>query len=112
MSKPKIIKDAMYQLLRMGQVSDFNSRKATGVKVDLRGCDFRGCDLRELDTSSLDLTDCYFRGADLRGIDFRDAVMEGASLAHANISGCYFPKSLSADEILLSVTHGIRLRYR
>ncbi|MNH42355.1 hypothetical protein D3C79_1040400 [compost metagenome] len=48
----------------------------------------------------------------MRGIDFRKANLEGASLAHAQISGTYFPVELSADEILMSMNFGTRLRYR
>ena len=36
----------------------------------------------------------------------------GASPAHAQISGAYFPTQLSADEILLSMQFGTRMRYR
>ena len=60
----------------------------------------------------MDFSDAYFRSADLRGIDFRKANLEGASLAHAQISGTYFPVELSADEILMSMNFGTRLRYR
>ena len=42
----------------------------------------------------------------------RAALLEGASLAHAQISGAYFPVELTADEILMSVNFGTRLRYR
>lgn len=38
--------------------------------------------------------------------------IEGASLAHAQISGAYFPVEVTADEILMSVNFGTRLRYR
>ena len=65
-----------------------------------------------MDASGLDLSDAYFRGADLRGIDFRQTNLEGASMAEAKISGCYFPKELSAEEIRMSVELGTRLRYR
>ena len=112
MPKAKISKDPLYQLLRQEKVSDFNQYKTNGNKVDLRGCDFRGLDLRNLDADGLDFTDCYFRAADLRGVDFRNSVLEGASLSNANVSGCYFPKELSAEEIRLSVTNGTRMRYR
>ncbi|MBP5090488.1 hypothetical protein HUS91_34190, partial [Pseudomonas chlororaphis] len=44
--------------------------------------------------------------------DLRNSSMEGASLAHAQISGAYFPPELTADEILMSVNFGTRLRYR
>lgn len=65
-----------------------------------------------MDTDAVNFTDAYFRGADLRGLDFRNAKVEGASLAHAQISGAYFPVELTADEILMSVNFGTRLRYR
>jgi hypothetical protein len=38
--------------------------------------------------------------------------LEGASINSAKISGTYFPPSLSAEEITLSLVHGTRLRYR
>ena len=37
--------------------------------------------------------------------------MEGASISSANISGTYFPKELSPQEIMLSLRTGARLRY-
>ncbi|HHM8029560.1 TPA: hypothetical protein ACRNPQ_004137, partial [Pseudomonas aeruginosa] len=39
------------------------------------------------------------------------ARLEGASLAHAQISGTYFPLRLAPDEIRMSVNFGTRLRY-
>lgn len=111
MPKPTISQDPMYQMLRDENVAGFNEAKAAGKSCDLKGCDFRGLDLRNLDTDGLDLTDAYFRGADLRGIDFRNSNLRGASLVSANISGCFFPDELRADEIMMSLTHGTRLRY-
>ncbi len=108
---PRVTQDPMYQLLRDENVTEFNARREQGQAVDLRGVDLRGLDLRRLMADGLDFADAYFRGCDLRGVDFRRANLEGASLVSANISGCYFPKPLRAEEILLSVTHGIRLRY-
>ena len=55
---------------------------------------------------------CNRCGADLRGVDLRSCQMEGASIAHAQISGAYFPAELSADEILMSLNFGTRMRYR
>jgi uncharacterized protein YjbI with pentapeptide repeats len=48
----------------------------------------------------------------VRGLDLREANLEGASIAHAQISGAYFPAQLCADEILLSMQFGTRMRYR
>ena len=107
---PRISQDPMYQLLRDEKVEQFNKLKADGKLCDLTGCDFKGLDLRNLDASGLDLTDAYFRGADLRSVDFRGCKLAGASLADSKISGCYFPDDITAQEILMSVQQGTRLR--
>ena len=110
-SKLRIPVDAMYRLLREGCITEFNVKKASGDKVDLRGCDLRGLDLRGLDADGLDFSDCYFRQADLRSVDFSKARLEGASINAAKISGAYFPLELTASEIELSLLHGSRMRY-
>ena len=114
MTKPIVHHNPKYELLRAERIAEFNQRKARGEVKDgmLRGGDFRGLDLRELDASGLDWRDAYFRGADLRGIDFRNCQLEGASFCQAHISGCFFPKEISADDIRLSFDLGIRVRYR
>ncbi|MEO8339581.1 MAG: pentapeptide repeat-containing protein [Nitrospirota bacterium] len=109
--KLRIPSDAMYLLLREGCIAEFNARKASGEKVDLRGCDLRGLDLRGLDADGLDFSDSYFRQTDLRSVDFRNARLEGASINAAKISGAYFPTELTAAEIELSLLHGSRMRY-
>jgi uncharacterized protein YjbI with pentapeptide repeats len=101
----------MYQLLREEKVEEFNTHREAGVSCDIRGVDLRGLDLRNLNADGLDFTDAYLHGADLRGTDFRNSRLEGVSFMSANISGCYFPKELRAEEILASVSHGIRVRY-
>jgi uncharacterized protein YjbI with pentapeptide repeats len=104
--------DPLYKLLREGRIKDFNERKKLGEKHDLRDSDFRGLDLRALDTAGLDLGGGYFRQTDLRGLDLSQTRLEHASINGARISGTLFPKELSADEILLSLQHGTRMRYR
>lgn len=111
MATPVITQDPLYQMLRNDNVKGFNEARSQGKACNLRGCDLRGLDLRGINLNEADLTDAYFRGADLRGIDFRTCRMDGVSLADAKISGCYFPIAIPATEILLSVTHGIRLRH-
>lgn len=111
MSHPKLLDSVLYALLHKDDISGFNLNRPQG-SVDMRGGDFRGLDLRELDARDVDFTDGYFRSADLRGLDLRQSCIEGASLAHAQISGTYFPVELTADEILMSVNFGTRLRYR
>ena len=109
---PKIKADPLYRLLREGRVDAFNEQKAQGKTCDLMHCDLRGIDLRGLDADGLDLSGSYFRQADLRGVDLSKAKLEGASIHSARIAGAYFPREISADEILLSFMHGTRMRYR
>ena len=109
---PKIKADPLYRLLREGRVDVFNHEKTHGKTCDLTDCDFRGIDLRGIDAIGLDLSGCYFRQADLRGVDLSQTKLEGASIHSARIAGVYFPKEISAEEILLSFMHGTRMRYR
>lgn len=109
--KLHISKDPMYLMLREGCIKEFNAKKASGDKCDLRGCDLRGLDLRGLEADGLDFSDCYFRQSDLRGVDLSNTKMEGASINACKISGVLFPSDLSASEIELSLLHGTRMRY-
>ena len=111
MSKPKVLDDEMYQLLRMGEIKSFNEKRDVSVEYDLSGADLSRIDLRGLIADNINFENAYFRMTDLRGVDFRQAKMEGASFANANISGCYFPVELRSDEILFSLEHGTRVRY-
>jgi uncharacterized protein YjbI with pentapeptide repeats len=111
MTKPRVLDDEMFQLLRMGDINAFNDKRDVSVEYDLSGTDLSRIDLRGLIADNINFEGAYFRMTDLRGIDFRNAKMEGVSFAGTNISGCYFPKELRADEILFSLEHGTRVRY-
>lgn len=112
MAAPIISEDPLYRLLRDGKVAEFNQRVAAGEEPMLVGCDFRHINLKDINTTGLDFSNSYFRQADLRGVDFSNCKsLEGASFHGAKISGAYFPSSLRADEILLSLEHGTRMRY-
>ncbi len=112
MSKPVISDDPLYRLLREGKISEFNQRIAAGETVNLSGCDFRHMNLQGITTKGLDFSNSYFRQADIRGVDFSECVsMDGASIHNAKISGTYFPKQIRAEEIVLSLEHGTRMRY-
>jgi uncharacterized protein YjbI with pentapeptide repeats len=112
MAAPIISNNPLYRLLREGKVAEFNQRIAAGETADLTNCDFRTINLQGLNTAGLDFSNSYFRQADLRGIDFSQCVsMEGASIHAAKISGVFFPKEIRADEIVLSLQHGTRMRY-
>ena len=113
MSLPAIKRDdEMYQLLREEQIEEFNNRRANGEQCDLTHCDFRGLDLRGLNAKGLDFTGSYFRQTDLRGVNFAKSCLEECSINGAKISGVYFPKELPADEIMMSLTQGTRMRYQ
>ena len=111
MNKPVIKPDPLYQLLRNEDIKSFNEQRHKMNTSDLQSGDYRGRDLRNMDAEGLDFRDSYFRNADLSGIDFRNTNLEGASLLDAKLSGTYFPKELSAQEIRLSLETGTRLRY-
>ena len=111
MNQPRQLDSALYALVHKEHIAEFNREKPKAA-IDFKDGDFRGLDLRKLDTEGIDFSGAYFRAADLRGLDLRDTCMRGASLAHAQISGAYFPEELSADEILMSMNFGTRLRYR
>lgn len=112
-SQPKASAHPLYMLLHGEDVEEFNNqREANDDFSVLKGLDFRGLDLRGADLHGFDLSDAYFRQTDLRGIDLRTCNLEGASLRSAKISGTYFPVELSPEEILMSLNHGTRLRYR
>ncbi len=105
MQKPKVLDDKVFQYLRIGDIAAFNKQRDETLEYDLSGTDLSRIDLRGLNANNINFENAYFRMSDLRGIDFRNSKMEGTSFANANISGCYFPKELRADEILFSLEH-------
>lgn len=109
---PRKLDHPLYLLLQDENIAEFNKRVAAGERTSLANAALRGLDLRNMDPADMDFSGAYFRSCDLRGIDFRRCNMEGASVADAKISGCYFPVELSADEIHLSLERGTRMRYR
>ena len=108
---PKVSDDEMYLLLRDEMVDEFNALRQDAEKCDLSGLDFRGLDLRGIETDNINFSNCYFRQTNLAGLNLSRCNLEGASIGGANISGTYFPKELSAEEIMLSLKSGTRLRY-
>lgn len=112
LKRPDENKDPLYLFLRESRIKEFNVNKVGGKIPNLHDADMRGLDLRGMDAAGLDMSNCYFRQTDLRGIDFSQTRLEGASINGAKISGCLFPKELSAEEITMSLLHGTRLRYK
>ncbi len=105
-----IVKNELHGLLREGKIDEFNEKRKNLKKVDLSSCNLRGIDLRGIDATNIDFSGSYLRQADMRGLDLRTCNLEGASMHHSVISGVYFPTSLDANEIRMSVDFGTRLR--
>jgi len=103
-------KDALYEYLKNGKIEDFNKTRSQGLKMDLVDANFRACDLRCADLNGLDLSGAYFKNADLRGLDLSQCKLDGGSFLNAKVSGVYFPDCFSAEEIMLSLQHGTRIR--
>lgn len=110
--KPVVKHDMLNTFLRDEKIEEANALLAKGFEADLSGTDFRALHLCGLNVEGLDFSNSYFRLADMRGLDLRTCNLEGASLHAAHITGCYFPKELSAEEIIMSVEHGTRMRYK
>ncbi len=104
--------DPLYQLLRSEKIDEFNQQRKSQKAISFQDCDFRGLNLRGLDASGINFSGCYFRASDLRGIDFSQSNLNGASIAAAQISGCLFPVNIAAEEIILSVEKGTRMRMK
>ena len=105
--------DKALQLLLDDHFKEFNQHVlSNGGMVDLSSAKLRARDLRHCNLKKANLSHAYFRLADLRGLDLSEANLEGASLRDAKISGVLFPKNIDANEILLSVLQGTRIRLR
>ncbi|MEA3361475.1 MAG: pentapeptide repeat-containing protein [Thermodesulfobacteriota bacterium] len=98
------------ELLFEENIKTFNKMVEEGRAPDLRNCNLSNLDLRNAKLNGLDLSGCYLRNTNLRGLDLTRCNLNGASLQGALISGAWFPKNISVDEIRLSVQFGTRLR--
>jgi len=109
-SKPTFPDDPAFKCLRSGEIKEFHRLIAGRDVVDFSGTDLRGTDFRGADLSKVLLRDAYLRDANLSGCDLRQMDLCGANLHGAHIGGAYFQANLSAEEIMMSVQHGTRLR--
>ena len=90
---------------------NFNADVARGLKPDFRGQNLSDMDLTGFDLHNADLSGAYLRGTTLRGVNLSNANLNGASLRGARVSGCLFPLDLPADEIVMSLEKGTRIRH-
>lgn len=111
MAQPRFLDDLAFKALRLADFAAYNRAVAGQKRVDFSNTDLRGVDFRGIDDlTKLNVQGAYMRDADLRGLDIRTWDMEGCSLYHAKVSGAYFPATLSAQEVTMSVQHGTRIR--
>ena len=111
MSQPRQLDNPLYSLIRNEQIAAFNAKspKTRVCRPERRG--FSRIDLRALDAQGINFSNAYFRGTDLRGLDLRSATTRRCQPgACADFRGL-LPAELTADEILMSVNFGTRLRY-
>jgi uncharacterized protein YjbI with pentapeptide repeats len=90
--------------------AEFNKLVQEGKIPDLSNQNLSDLDLRQFDLTNANMTGAYMRGANLGGLDLTGANLDGASIKNAQISGCFFPRGLSATEIHLSQELGTRMR--
>src|SRR5688500_3231478 len=107
---PRFVNHPAYRCLRVGDVAGFHRYVSDSESVDFCGADLRGVDLRKTDLTKVILRDAYLKDADLRGQDLRQVDLEGCSLRNAKVGGVFFPANIRADEILMSLQHGTRIR--
>lgn len=103
-------KHDLYLLLRKEHITEFNKAVEGQNGYDLKNINLRGRNLTGANFKFADMSGAYLANCTLKGINFTHANMEGASLHRARISGVYFPKNVSAEEILNSVNYGTRIR--
>ena len=98
------------ELLFEENLDKFNSMVKKGSPPKLRDCNISALDLRKANLKGLDLSGSYLRSSNLRGLDLTGCNLQGASMQGALISGALFPESISAEETMLSVKYGTRMR--
>jgi len=90
---------------------NFNADVARGIVRSFKGQNLSDMDLTGFDLHNADLSGAYMRGTILGGVDLTLANLHGASLRGARVSGCLFPPEISAEEILMSIERGTRIRH-
>ena len=110
MATLRFLDDIAFKCLRGGDIAEFHRVIEGRTTVDFSGTDLRGTDFRKADLRKVILRDSYLRDADLRGCDLRQMDLSGATIQGARIGGTYFPENISAEEIMMSVQYGTRLR--
>jgi len=90
----------------------FNDAVARGlVMPNFSGQNLSDMDLTGFDLHNANLSGAYMRGAILGGVDLSKANLHGASLRGARVSGCLFPPEIPAEEIIMSLEKGTRIRH-
>jgi len=102
--------DPINMLLREGKIEEVNAALASGKVPSFSDTDFRSMDLTGLNTKNMDFSNSRFRLANLSGLDLSSCNLKGISLRDAKVSGVIFPEHIPANEIIMSIKYGTRLR--
>ncbi len=110
MTIPNHLSDPAFKALRLSDLETFRRLTSDHKQIDFSNTDLRGTDLRKVDLTRIVLTGAYLKECDLRGQDMRHMNLSGVSIHGAKIGGVYFPDDIDANEILMSVSMGTRMR--
>jgi len=99
-------------MIRERRFDEFNAWVARNGPANLTGANLRMTCLDKADMKGACLRGAYLRAVNMRGVDFSGADLEGASMLDAKVSGARFPDDLDAQEIMMSLQYGTRLRTR
>jgi len=103
--------DRINDLLRDEHIDEVNAVIAAGNAPSFSNTNLGGLNLTGLNVQNIDFSNSRFCHADLRGLDLSSCNFKGASLKDARISGALFPNAIPAQEIIMSLEHGTRIRY-
>ena len=105
--------DPIYEALFQGDYRKYNQlMESHEGPIDLSFTNLSNVSLMRIHSiSRVILTGARLKMSDLRGLDLSEHNLEGVSIQKCQISGTYFPPDISAQEILLSLETGTRLRH-
>lgn len=107
----EINKNRFHSYSRNEEPERFNAETAAlPGPLDLEGCDLCIQDLRKSNLRTANLRNAYLKLAHPGGADLSEAQMDGASTHRSHLSEVFFPRNRPAQEILLPIEHGSRMR--
>ncbi len=91
---------ALLDLLRAGNVAEFNAKRPSRTTLDLFGADLAHLSLRGVDLSGANLEKADFSGCDLTGANLSRANLAGADFTEATLDDCRMQKARMREAFL------------